>query len=88
MTTLELAIVILFMFLDLAFILKPDVPLLNLFMGLFSGGITLTTYAELPLFPWMSLLMVLLTILVSYRGLDAYFSSGTPNLRKLRGRRR
>lgn len=74
-TTLEIGLVIIFMFLDLALIIKPKVPLLNMFMGLFSAGITLTTYSELPLNPWLSLLMVTLTILVSFTGLNTYFGS-------------
>jgi hypothetical protein len=64
------------MFLDLIMIIKPKVPLLNLFLGLFSTGIILTTYSILPMFPWMSLLMLVLTILVISTGVTSYMKGG------------
>lgn len=67
-------ILILFMFLDLIFIIKKDIPLINLFLGLISMGITLTTYGIYSV--WLSLFMILLTILVSATGLQSYMSKG------------
>lgn len=67
-------ILILFMFLDLIFIIEPRVPLLNLFLGLFSMGLTLTTYGIYSV--WLSLFMILLTILVSFTGLQSYMKKG------------
>lgn len=69
---ISFVVVLLFMFLDLLLVFKPKIPLLNGIMGLLSAGVILTTYSVLPLFPWMSLLMVSLTFLVSFSGLMSY----------------
>lgn len=69
---LDFVVVILFLFIDLILIIKPKVPLLNGVMSLLSAGVTLTTYSNLPLFPWMSLLMVALCILLAYTGALEY----------------
>lgn len=68
----DFIVVIMFLFLDLIMSIKPKIPLLNLMLGLLSAGVTLTTYSNLPLFPWFSLLMVALTFLVSFTGLMSY----------------
>lgn len=72
----EFVVVMLFIFLDLVFTIKPKVPLLNGVLGLLSSGVALTTYSSLPLFPWLSLLLVALTVLVVYTGVASFWSSG------------
>lgn len=73
---IDFIVAIIFMFLDLIFIINPKVPLLNLFLGLLSAGVVLTVYSTLPLYPWFTLLIVVLTILVSFTGLEKYFKKG------------
>lgn len=56
-------IIILIMFLDLIVIFKPQIPLLNLMLGLFTIVFSFLTYNSLIDYqPWICLLLLMLAV--------------------------